>query len=375
MHPSYAVVMLQLAYRDTPLAVGTGVFYRRHGKVYIATAWHNVTGRHAETLAPLSSTGAIPDRVTIHFSSLLMESGRLRGVSPRHVDVPLEEDQRTFYLTHPQGFPRVDVVALPIDPTFPYPTRWALSDGTHPIMEIPMEVAEQEGSLGLGIVCIQDVAGGAGKFDVDFEANLGVSDDLFIVGYPTGLHDQTRQPIWKRATVASDPQLGWDNQRKFLVDCASRHGMSGAPVITYSRSGRLQVGGTTYMGSGPAVVLHGIYVNRVGGTSEFEAQIGSVWKREMIDEIIDAGQWAIHSRDLVVGNVDIRELVAAEWPSHEGNNFADDILNKGGPSGYFSYRLAEKLGGGASFDQVDRIVREEAARRLAASGGDRAEDE
>jgi len=63
--------------------------------------------------------------------------------------------------------------------------------------------------------------------------------------------------------------------------------MSGAPAIYYNRDGKINTGNLYYKGSEPVSILHGIYVGRIGSTSEFEAQIGKVWKRKVIDEIID----------------------------------------------------------------------------------------
>ncbi|RIJ66173.1 hypothetical protein D1604_09625 [Brevundimonas sp. LPMIX5] len=230
-----------------------------------------------------------------------------------------------------------------------------------------MESPATENGLGSHVSCIQDFAGASAQFNVDFARYLSVSDDLFILGYPKGIIDETLQPLWKRATVATAPHLGWERQKKFLVDCASRDGMSGAPVITYSKSGKLQVGGTTYVGHGPATLLHGIYVNRIGGEAAFEAQIGTVWKSEVIDEIIDAAVQAPHSSAVEASNVEIRDLIRMEWPCDGEHDFADAVVNKGQPSGYFSFELSKTLNGRAAFEHVDALVMEEAVARSTAS--------
>ncbi len=116
-----------------------------------------------------------------------------------------------------------------------------------------------------------------------------VGDDLFLLGFPAGVTDYTLQPIWKRATIATEPRLGWNKQKQFLVDSASRKGMSGGAALYFSKMGQLPVSlGSSVMILQPLHILHGIYVGRIGD-SEFEAQVGVVWKKEIIDEIIDSG--------------------------------------------------------------------------------------
>ena len=221
--------------------------------------------------------------------------------------------------------------------------------------------------MGGRIEAIQDFAGASAQFDVNFEDKLGLTDDVFIVGYPKGLTDQTLQPIWKRATVATDPRIGWQGQRKFLVDCASREGLSGAPALSYNKTGRMQVGGMTYIGSGPATMLHGIYVSRLGGGKEFEAQIGTVWSHAVIEEIIKAATAGAPSDDQEISNVELREFIRSQWPVSEDDDFADAIINGGRPSGYFSYALARELNGRAGWDRIDAMVREIGQSKLMTS--------
>lgn len=362
MLPNDAIVFLKLSRGAHELAIGSGVLYRRDGKVYIVTAWHNVTGRHSETLKPLSSVCAFPDRMTAYIACRML-GGPVSGAVRRAFDIPLEDARATFYLTHTQGFPRIDVVVIPIDPTYGYPTEHDLSDGRKVIIDLPMAYPVPADGIGVGsaISCIQDFVGSSEAFDVNFDEQLTVSEDLFILGYPKGIIDWTFQPLWKRATVATVPQMGWERQKKFLVDCASREGMSGAPVINFSRNGQFQVGGTTFLGGEPSTVFHGIYVGRVGATVEFEAQIGTVWRRAIIDEIIDSGTSAPHSTELEASPQEIREFVQAHWPTSD--DYADAVMNGGRPTSWMSYDLAQKMNGRASFNDIEKMVREEAQRR------------
>lgn len=366
MTPNNAVVLLEMMCGGKAVARGAGVLYRRNDQVYIVTAWHNVTGRHSETVKLLS--GIVPDQVRAHIATRLISSnGVEEGSTRRAIDLALEDNGQATYLVHPKGYPRIDVVAIPIDPDAIYATPMQTSVGDVFVFRAPLRAPPSDGGLGTDIHCIQDFAGAAAQFSIDFAKLLSVSDDLFIVGYPKGITDRHVQPLWKRATVATLPQLGWDGQRKFLVDCASREGMSGAPVLTYNKTGQMQVGGATYMGSGPATLLHGIYVSRVGGGLEFEAQIGTVWKREVIDEIIDGGVHGEPADNVEATNTEIRDLIRARWPSEKAGDFAGGMTAGTRPSIYFSHELAEVLNGRAGIDHIDALVREEAKDRAAMS--------
>lgn len=180
MIPNDAIVYLQMACKGLELAVGTGVLYRRAKRTYIVTAWHNVTGRNSDTLDALSRDAIFPDRLTASISCRMTSlDGKSVGSVRMAFDIPLEDEERTFYLVHPQGWPRVDVVAIPIDPDYGYPTVLHLSDGETIIKKHPMVFEPSQGGLGSSIACIQDFAGASAQFDVDFARYLTVSDDLF----------------------------------------------------------------------------------------------------------------------------------------------------------------------------------------------------
>lgn len=60
-----------------------------------------------------------------------------------------------------------------------------------------------------------------------------VGSDIFIVGYPGNLSyiTQDRAPLWKRASIASEPHLNIDERPIFLVDTQGASGLSGSPVL------------------------------------------------------------------------------------------------------------------------------------------------
>lgn len=114
-----------------------------------------------------------------------------------------------------------------------------------------------------------------------------VSHDVFILGYPfppTSIHGL---PIWKRGSIASEPG---GSSNFFYVDTASRPGMSGAPVLNryrgFYKTDRTSqaMNDSDWFGEGTDFI--GIYSGRIG--AEDALQLGRVWKKRLIEEIIES---------------------------------------------------------------------------------------
>jgi hypothetical protein len=111
--------------------------------------------------------------------------------------------------------------------------------------------------------------------------------EVFILGYPFGVRIP-QYPVWKRGSIASEPDLAPLTDGFLMVDTASRPGMSGAPVILRSAdNNHLYADGTT----GPLPVTTrtrflGVYSGRIPSKTNMDAQIGMVWPGTAIEEII-----------------------------------------------------------------------------------------
>lgn len=93
-------------------------------------------------------------------------------------------------------------------------------------------------------------------------------------------------PVWKRGTVATEPTLEIDALPKFLIDTATRNGMSGAPVVMH-RNGFHNPGNLKDSFFAVIESFVGVYSGRYGADSELEAQLGIVWRETVIDEILN----------------------------------------------------------------------------------------
>jgi hypothetical protein len=115
-----------------------------------------------------------------------------------------------------------------------------------------------------------------------------VADEAFVVGYPFNDTTYLQMPIWKKASIASEPDINIEQLPKFLIDTATRSGLSGSPVIMQRIGVHGMVDGKMVATSsiGRIRKFSGIYSGRIGD-DELKAQLGIVWKARVIDEIID----------------------------------------------------------------------------------------
>lgn len=244
---------LCVATTDTVVSSATGFAYKYQDRVFLITNWHNVTGKNPLSGEFLSGNGAIPDMVSTLFRRKDSPGSCAREHLPLYADNTLLEP---LWLEHPVHRRAVDVVALPLEASVV--NKYAL----FPINAI--------------------------QFDDAFRTE--VADDAFVIGYPFSDITYLQLPIWKRASVASEPDVNLDQLPKMLVDTATRSGLSGSPVVM-QRTGihgmkEGKVSPETLIGRIRNFV--GVYSGRIG-VDEMKAQLGIVWKAHVIDEIIEGG--------------------------------------------------------------------------------------
>jgi Trypsin-like peptidase domain len=246
---------LHLYRRDQLLGPATGFFSEWNGQFFLITNWHVVSGLHPETKKPLHSLGGIPDRVKFRVA--------VRGdigewISP--IECLLYEDsdsnelpERPIWLEHPIYHDRLDVVAIPI--------------------RIPND----------GAVRTIDAVNTVPKM------RLKVATDVFVLGYPMGIDGGGEFPIWKRASIATEPGVHRGGPPHILIDTATRKGMSGAPVIAIA-DGDFEVEGAppAYRPPGRVYRFVGVYSSRLGD-GEMEAQLGRVWDAALLEIIVKTG--------------------------------------------------------------------------------------
>ncbi|MDP2288152.1 MAG: trypsin-like peptidase domain-containing protein [Actinomycetota bacterium] len=225
----------------------TGFLTERMGKLWLVTNWHVLSGRHFQTGKPLDETDcATPVSITVHFPTAYDISVRVSRNYP-----VLDEDGDPLWLEHPVHRHAVDVAVMEI--------------------EIPDTAARQIYSLDPS----------------PQPAAMRVSEDLSIVGFPFKQMGGAMTALWTRATVASEPVVDYAGLPCFLVDARSRSGQSGSPVLLYRPEGTWMVAenGDPVTYNEPFEEFVGIYSGRINE----ESDLGFVWRRSVIEEVIGRG--------------------------------------------------------------------------------------
>ena len=243
------VVPLRMFFHETEqeLASGTGVVYKYEGKLYLITNWHNITGENPLTGKPVGEKAGRPDVLVMSF---LTSKNPLQWNS---CSIQLYENNTADWLIHPVHGQLIDVVAIEIKPGDDFIGL------IYPINEVKQD-----------------------------EFNPEIADDAYILGYPFALKGGGNFPIWKKGTIATEPDINYDGLPKVLIDATCKKGMSGSPVII-RRNGILtdksgELNSKTRVGVFEQ--FFGIYSGRVQVKDQEDTHLGIVWKKKVIEEII-----------------------------------------------------------------------------------------
>jgi hypothetical protein len=178
---------------DKQLAVGSGFIASLEGANFLVTARHNLSGRHWESNELMSEWNVDPNNVTIR-----MQANNPGVLEWKNLHLPLVgDDGFPLWFEHPTLGRQVDVAVLP------------LSDDPEYFVE-SFDIAVPPPSR---------------------EPLLSAGDELSVVGYPRGFSPYIGVPIWVRASVASEPSIGYKALPTYLVDSRTTTGQSGSAVV------------------------------------------------------------------------------------------------------------------------------------------------
>ena len=231
---------------EDELSQGTGFLYGHAEKVYLVTNRHNISGRN-----PVTGSFLDGDKLQPNWLRAGVRVPGPEGIETAEVAFGWGYSGTEVWLEHPTG-PSVDVVACDVSESFK-----ERSGSPVKINEISSELYRVE-----------------------------VADEVFLLGYPLGLHLHDF-PIWKRGTIASEPALDYEGKPMMLVDTASNKGMSGSPVILRKSNGMLANGDQVF-GGDLGFQFVGVYSGRVAPKGDLDAQLGMVWRADVVEEIIVA---------------------------------------------------------------------------------------
>lgn len=250
---SHASIFIKMFFNDVELASGTGFCVRKGDLAFLVTNRHNVTGRHQDTDKPLDEKyAALPNRLVAHLKTGPGAAGWIEHKMDLYAD-PAEMTQ-PLWREHPTLGGKADFVALPMRVnTGPRAMLWPYD---------PHRPGEM--------------------------IALTPTDVVSVVGFPFGLHNAGAggevMAIWATGFIATEPSVDHDGLPMMLIDCRSRQGQSGSPVIAYRPSGFVPTeDGNSSVFMEPVYRFLGIYSGRINK----ESDLGKVWKASAIAELVD----------------------------------------------------------------------------------------
>jgi hypothetical protein len=229
--PSIQSLFIQMQFNGQPLSTGTAFVANASAGPVLVTNRHNVTGRDQNTGQPLSSTGGVPSEIVVIHN----RKGNLgQWVSPT-------------WREHPTLGAKADFVALRL-------TQLAdVECYPHDIVNVGPDIF------------------------------VGPADPVSVIGFPFGVTAGGAFGVWATGFLASEPVVNFADLPIQLIDCRTRQGQSGSPVIAYRSGGMVpMVNGDTSAFSGPVYRFIGIYSGRING----ESDLGIVWRASAIQELV-----------------------------------------------------------------------------------------
>ena len=124
---------------------------------------------------------------------------------------------------------------------------------------------------------------------------IGPTEPLSVIGFPFGLSLSGKFPIWVTGTLAQELSHMTDENPSFLIDCRTRPGQSGSPVVAYRSSGYRFIDGSKIVSrltTDDAWEFMGIYSGRIND----EADLGIVWHVDAVRDLFNAAVTDYESR-------------------------------------------------------------------------------
>jgi hypothetical protein len=248
--------------------IATGFVYEYEKYYYLITNGHVLTNFNEEDNVRVSNKAVFPISLKTKFMTMLGMFDSLDDASKERVaELALKSgvDKNSTALVMPFSEHKIRLYR---DEDYTVPTWYIHPDFGYKVdvVVIPLISADE---LDKRLI----ITGFNTRVNSQF--SLSVTDDVYILGYPFGITNSLQTPIWKKGSIASEPNYPYKGLPRLLVDTATRSGMSGSPVIIMRPDM-----------NDPHYGFVGVYSGRIG--QETGAQLGIVWRKEVIEEIIKA---------------------------------------------------------------------------------------
>jgi hypothetical protein len=258
--PSLKSFFVEMRFGEKILSTGTATLVAKNesSRCAIITNRHNVTGRHQKTNECLSKTLGTPDNIVIYLHRSNPHIGEWRTLK-----LPLYRDNgEPFWIEHPALGADADLVALNV--------KWG-SD----VLCLPYYIETDRDRVGMVVSPAEPVS---------------------VIGFPFGVTTSGKLPVWATGFLAQELSLVSEANPVFLIDCRSRQGQSGSPVIAFRTSGYRSIKeGRITANLSPKVVWEflGIYSGRINPDSD----LGTVWHVDALAALVDAAEIDYESRN------------------------------------------------------------------------------
>lgn len=240
--PSIQSLLIEMRVSGHPLATGTAFVVSGPSGPLLLTNRHNVTGINPHTGVILSKTGGVPNELSIIHNAAGKLGQWVQKVEPLYV-VGFHR-----WKEHPVLKEKGDFVALPLTQL----------DG------VDLHPHELSGS---------------------HDIQVGPAEPVSVIGFPFGLTAGGAFGVWATGFVASEPVVDFDGLPIVLIDCRTRPGQSGSPVIAYRSGGMISLSdGGSAVFNGPVSKLIGIYSGRINA----ESDLGIVWKASALEQLVQS---------------------------------------------------------------------------------------
>jgi hypothetical protein len=239
------------------------------GQLFLITNWHCLSGRDSFNKENyIQRDTSIPCKVEFDYYERCGEN-----YSKKSKEINLYESSKPIWLVHNKFKEKIDVCAINL-------TKICALDFKNVI----------------NIECGRIYS----KYDLDQDLEElqylypSVSEEVFVlcsIRLKNGLESNL---IWKKASVASEPWFYADEKHPFFyIDCASRSGMSGSPVLYF---GKRFVGSAgelvdlSFERNSAYVFLAGVYSGRDQiPEDEHTFTLGRVWRNDAVIELLENG--------------------------------------------------------------------------------------
>ena len=257
---------------------GTGFLYLMGENHYLVTAWHNLSGRNFIDKTPISSRGWLPSHIRMklplaYFEDASNTAAWSRGFFDFESRLYAHSDEQcAIWLVDPDHRSGFDVAVIPLR-AFSKPELVADQNDRDQLLEIIEHLDRQSTPKQLSFSpnpmrLFAHKASGMMN-------TLQIAQEVYVAGFPDSLVIAGALPIWKRGSVASEPDYPLGFRPSFLIDSAMRPGLSDAPVVGKFEDPSYDNGGKgVLMLRGNRQGFCGMYSGRIGAHLD-GAQLGS----------------------------------------------------------------------------------------------------